>query len=82
MATKECPKCEAVIGENETTCPSCNVVIADFEDAVATVESAQAAIERKKKKNAPPPPPPPPETKKNALGKLASLGSVIRKGNK
>ena len=78
MATRECPKCEVVIGDTETTCPNCKVVIADFEDAMTTVDEAQQALERRKKKAQPPEPEAQPK-KKTSLGKLASLGSVLRK---
>lgn len=77
--TRECPKCESTIGVTEEKCPSCGIVIVEFEDAMTTVDEAQKALERKRKKEQPPAPAPAPEKKSN-LGKLASLGSVLRKG--
>jgi hypothetical protein len=76
--TRDCPKCESTIGATEEKCPSCGIVIVEFEDAMTTVDEAQKALERKRKKAEPTPEPAP--VKKSNLGKLASLGSMLRKG--
>lgn len=78
--TRDCPNCEAVIGVSETKCPSCQVDLAEFEDAMTATEKINNALERKRKKAEPPVPAAQPP--KNRLGKLASLGSVIRKEKK
>lgn len=75
--TKECPKCEAVIGESEKICPKCETDIEEFENLAAAVDDVEKYRERKRKKEAPPEPTP--EPKKSKLGRLASLGSLSRK---
>lgn len=80
--TRECPNCEATVGTSESKCPACGIDFAEFEDAMTATENINKAIERKRKKETPPDPPPVAQPKTNRLGRLASLGSVLRKEKK
>jgi hypothetical protein len=51
--TKQCEVCDATIAESETNCPSCGTDLAELEENVKAVESAQTVLEKRKKKAAP-----------------------------
>lgn len=78
MPTKVCLSCEKEIGESEKDCPACGVNLEELEDAVATVEKAQAILDKRRKPITPPVPEPTPEPAKKT-SRLVSLGKVLRR---
>jgi len=80
--TKDCPKCDAVIGASETKCPKCGADFEELEDLTSSVETALSIIEKRKKRNAPPPPPEPtpaPAAKPKGAARLRAIGNAFRK---
>jgi transposase len=83
--TKKCEVCDTEIGKDEKTCPKCGADFEELEDAVKTITTAQAVMEKRRKAAEPKPcakcgtihegacPPPP---KKKAL---RGLGALLRK---
>jgi RNA polymerase subunit RPABC4/transcription elongation factor Spt4 len=75
--TKQCPKCDAVIATTETKCPACGVDLEELENAIATVEAAQAVIEKRRKATPQIAPPIEPASRKRIP--WTSLGAALRK---
>lgn len=73
--TRECPKCDVVLAVTEEKCPGCGIDIAEFEDAMLTVDEATKALEKKRKKAVPVSTL---EIKPSKFGKLASLGRMMK----
>lgn len=76
--TRECPspKCDAIIGKTEKTCPKCSVEIADYDEQIDALENAQNALTKRQKTKAvpaPTPTPTPTPVKKTLFGGLTKL---------
>lgn len=74
--TRECPspKCDAIIGKTEKTCPKCGSEIADYDEQIDALENAQSALEKRRKAiKSTPTPTPTPTPKKSLLGGLRKL---------
>ena len=87
--TKTCEACDAVIGASETKCPKCGIDFEELEDALTSVEKANAILEKRRKAKEPKP-----CTKCNKIHEgecvkpaekksaLRGLGSALRKASK
>jgi hypothetical protein len=72
MPAKECPVCEAKIGETDQTCPACGTDLETLQQEIESVERVNKVLENRKKKEVPAPAPQPqPEKKLSIFAKLA-----------
>lgn len=72
MSAKECPVCEAKIGETDTTCPACGTDLETLTEEIASVERVNKVLENRRKKETPAPAPQPqPEKKLTIFQRLA-----------
>ena len=73
MPAKECPVCEAKIGETDTTCPACGTDLETLQQEIESVERVNKVLENRKKKETPPAPAPQPQPEKklSIFAKLA-----------